>query len=39
MKRLIETYVKKGTNLLGLAFGICEGTSSLSKFASSVYEC
>ena len=39
MKKFIKTYVKKGTDLLGLALGICEGTSSLGKFAGSIYEC
>ena len=38
MKRFIKTYVKKGIDLLGLALGIYEGTSSLGKFASSMYE-
>ena len=39
MKRFIKTYIKKGTNLLRLVLGIYEGTSSLGKFAGSVYEC
>lgn len=38
MERFIKTYAKKKT-LLGLALGICEGTSKLNKCASSVYEC
>ena len=38
MKRFIKTYVKKRT-LLGLALGVCEGTSKLGKFTGSVYEC
>jgi len=39
MKRFVKTNLKKGTDLLGLALGICEGMSSLGKFAGSVYEC
>ena len=39
MKRFIKIYVKKRTGLLGLALGICKGTSSLGKFAGLVYEC
>jgi len=39
MKRFVKTYIRKGTNLLRLALGIYEGTSSLGKSASSVYEC
>ena len=38
MKRFIKIYTKKKT-LLGLALGRCEGTSKMSKFAGSVYEC
>ena len=38
MERFIKTYTKKKT-LLGLALGMCEGTSKLSKCSSSVYEC
>ena len=38
MERIIKTYAKKKT-LLGLALGICEGTSKLNKCTSSVYEC
>ena len=38
MEMFIKTYTKKKT-LLGLALGMCEGTSKLSKCASSVYEC
>ena len=33
----MKTYTKKKT-LLGLAFGRCEDTSKLGKFASLVYE-
>ena len=39
MKRFVNTFVKKGTNLLGLALSIYKGTSSLGKSAGSVYEC
>ena len=38
MERFIKTYAKKKT-LLGLAFGIYEGTSALNKCASEVNEC
>ena len=38
MKRFMKAYVKRGTDLLKLALGIYEGTSSLGKIASSVYE-
>ena len=38
MERFIKTYAKKKT-LLGLALGICEGTSKLNKCASEVNEC
>ena len=38
MEMFIKTYAKKKT-LLGLAFGIYEGTSALNKCASEVNEC
>ena len=38
VKRFVKIYLKKGTDLLGLALGICEGTSSLGKFAGLVYK-
>ena len=38
MERLIKTNTKKKT-LFGLALGMYEGTSKLSKCASLVYEC
>ena len=38
MKRFIKTYIYKKT-ILELAFGMCEGTSKLKKYASSMYEC
>ena len=39
MKRFIKAYVKKGTDFIELALGICEGTNSLGKFAGLVYKC
>ena len=38
MERFVKTYLKKKT-LLGLALGICEGTSEVNKCTSSVYKC
>ena len=37
MEGFIKTYTEKKT-ILRLAFGMCKGTSKLSKYASSVYE-